>query len=436
MNDHDRIHGLAADLPALGRHLAFRPDGEERQGSMAVGRPADPARAKPPVAPKAAGASSSPDDEPKSTDAPKAPDPLEQAKEACRRDLQAAMVQLHEAKAALSALSPTHPQLAGIDRRAGEVHALLERIEATGSMVAIAQLQHKVTEIQRAATETAQVAQGVVASATGTSAAARLAAASPEARHLLTQGSAEISVRTGDMFATGSKYGIDLTGEQERERELRKLEEEARRKGDVAGALGFHGERLQNEISGYDKLLGSGKLSPAEQRKYEARRKKAQEELEKTQREREKAEHGQGTGQGDQRTKEAMTDLNTGYGDRDKNAAWAAEAWTDVAGNRVHASTEGDASTRRGAGKIAAVRADITRQDDNGFAESGIGTQFAFDVAPEVKAKAKLAAAPAAAAGTANSSKNADLTAEPKQAPSQTADAGKPAPSSGRTASA
>jgi len=170
-------------------------------------------------------------------------------------------------------------QLAGIAQQLGDLRAIRERIETASSPMVLAQLRTQAANAIRVASESVQSAQGSAAAVSG---AAALRAASPEARRLLGQGSAEISARTGEMFSIGSKYGIDLSDERVRERELKRKEEDLRNKGDLHGALGAHSERLHNEIGGYDKLLESGKLSPEEQRKIEARKQKAQEELEKT----------------------------------------------------------------------------------------------------------------------------------------------------------
>ncbi|MCK0197363.1 hypothetical protein MWN34_10610 [Ancylobacter sp. 6x-1] len=359
------------------------------------------------------------------------PDPLQQAKDELAHQIEGPLALLREQRAQLRATAPNDPQLAAIERREGDLQALLQQVEQSGNLATIAQLKHQIAESTRAATDTAQAVQ---ASGVGVSAAGNIALhmASAETRRLLTEGSARITERAGEMLAWGKQYGVDLSEQEERERELKKKEQELRDKGDIVGALGIHGDRLRNQISGYDELLDSDKVPPAAKDRIAARRRQSLRELESVNREREAQDKGAGGhGQATRRTAEAEAALTQVYGGSDLRTAQALERRADEKKLRLGTDAQQGEGTRTVTAAQKEEEAAVgMKQRDTAYAALGAASdddmQLALAAPDAVKAQAKQAAIPAAAAGAADSSKTADLSGDAKPAPVQTADAGKP----------
>jgi hypothetical protein len=418
MHDQDRINGLAADLPALGQHLAFRPHGQERQLHAKARETAVQVHAAPSAAAEAAGGVSSGG-----------------RKESASRESMLTTLDDHISSTAadisnLRAAGADATHLAMLDRHLAHMQELRDTIRTTDSPLVLAQLQQQMKHAIQGTSESVQAAQVAVASGHTASAAAAWHAASPETRRLLGQGSAEIATDADKMFGWGKKYGIDLHEEEEKERELRRKEEELRRKGDISGALGVHADRLRNEIGTADKIIGS-EQAPAE-KKAEAHgiKRKAEEELKKTLREQEQHNKGHRTGQAEQRAGEVHAWVEKDYRHDEKRFAAALERRSDRKKYDVHARADAEDES-----KSHSARKDEREWQVNNSEHANLGMQdgasskkiaFGFDAAPEVKQQAKHAALPAAAAGATDSSKSADLSSEAKSAPKpQLADAGK-----------
>jgi hypothetical protein len=420
MHDQDRINGLAADLPALGQHLAFRPHGQERQLHAKARETAVQVHAAPSAAAEAAGGVSS-----------------DRRKESLSRESMLTTLDAHISSTVadisnLRAAGADATHLAMLDRHVAHMQELRDTIRTTDSPLVLAQLQQQMKHAIQGTSESVQAAQVAVASGHTASAAAAWHAASPETRRLLGQGSAEIAAGTNKMFGWGKQYGIDLHEEEEKERELRRKEEELRRKGDISGALGVHADRLRNEIGTADKIIGS-EQAPAE-KKAEAHgiKRKAEEELKKTLRQQEQHNKGHHTGQAEQRAGEEQAAIEHHYRHDEKRHVSALERWTDKKKNRLHARADAEdhSGSQSDKNKAHRVYASDQTHDDLGMQDGASSKKiaFGFDAAPEVKQQAKHAALPAAAAGATDSSKSADLSAEAKSAPKpQLADAGKAA---------
>jgi hypothetical protein len=168
----------------------------------------------------------------------------------------------------LPGVSDSH--LDALELKAGDLQALRDRIGSASSVVQLAHLRHQLAEAVRAAESTTASSGSTTGPAGGHMSNFAIAA---ESQRILVEGSRELQQSNQLISSWGKQYGVDLSEHDERERDLKKREEELRAKGDVVGALGIHADRYENQIDSIDKLQDSGKVPAADMPKLDAKKK-------------------------------------------------------------------------------------------------------------------------------------------------------------------
>ncbi|GAB4072258.1 hypothetical protein KHC28_01315 [Ancylobacter sonchi] len=339
------------------------------------------------------------------------------------RDLDAQIAAIAEMVASQRSAGADEASLGNLRGFANQLKALRGQVETAASPQFLMQLRGRMSAAMTAAAGAVILAPGATAASAG-SAALRMASA--ETQRLLGRNSGQISERSEEMSDWGQKYGIDLTEHQKREMELKRQEQELRDKGDFHGALGIHADRLRHQIGGYSTLLDSDKLSDADRRKIEERRKQAEDDLQASLREQERLGKGKDTGQAEQQGKDDRSDVKELYGPDDKRSTWELERRTDLKAGQASARMSlRDDSTSVSAGQAEVATQGVTTEVKKAMGQA-LGAAFELGAPDDVKAQARLAAAPAASAGAQDSSRTADLSTSAKPAPTLTADTHKP----------
>lgn len=381
MSKPDPFAALGDQLPALGRKLGY-PSSEAAGTAPAQGRQVEPA---------AAIAAPSPEDALKST----------LAGELLHR--------IDELARAASALPPSAGSSARTQIETQQAH-LTALLDEVGRAHGAAGLQALKGDIGAAIRQSDAVSQSVAATASGAAALAQQRAVAAQSSRFLSESSIRMAERSDELFGWGRLYGVDLAAEEERERDLRRREEELRRQGDMAGALAVRVERIENQIDGYDSLLASPSVPDATKDKIAERRKKALDDLARTQQQLDAQLGAQGAEKSARVQSDRTENVEREYSDEERKSV-ALERRADWGRMReqtedvlLPAATADEGERRNAAQALNAA----------GFGES---MRMAFAAAPpvlspEAQQQAKVAAAPAAAAGAVPSSAD-----EPDKAP-------------------
>lgn len=183
-----------------------------------------------------------------------------------------------------SRIDPTLEQSSrDLEAQIGNLDEIRERVATSHSVGHLAELSDRVRDTVANAGEAARSAEISAAAASPGGAGASGAGYTPaDSRRFLMQSDARLDQRSTDLFGWGHRYGVDLSAEEEKERELKKREQELLAKGDVKGALAVHADRLGNQIGGYDKLIGSPAVPAAVKSQAQNARDQAVKELHET----------------------------------------------------------------------------------------------------------------------------------------------------------